>query len=150
MAAYFASLYLIHEAPHPRFARFNRAHQRMFGVMKVLGSVLVLGGIAAAHIATFHTQPQMHPRIAGFYALLTNALVGACNCDLIQMRALCHRAPRFSVCQNFSQMIEHLMTFAFRPMRVSSTRPVFNKHTLDYAQRPPSRFWGSEKSPDQR
>src|SRR5207248_11531255 len=38
---------LIGVAPHPGFARFNRAHQRMLGAIVVLGCVRLLGGIDA-------------------------------------------------------------------------------------------------------
>jgi hypothetical protein len=40
-------------APAPRFARFHRFHNRVFGVMEVLGGMFILGGVAAAHVPAF-------------------------------------------------------------------------------------------------
>jgi hypothetical protein len=44
---------LIHITPDPRFSRFDGTHKRVFGSVKVLGGVLVLGRIAASDVATF-------------------------------------------------------------------------------------------------
>jgi hypothetical protein len=59
----------------------------MFAVMKMLGSVLVLGRITAPHIPAHHAQAQMNPRIAHLHALFTNVRIGVPNLDLIQMLA---------------------------------------------------------------
>jgi hypothetical protein len=39
--------------------------------MKVFGRVLVLRAVAAANVATDHTEPEMHPVIADLQAFLT-------------------------------------------------------------------------------
>jgi hypothetical protein len=56
--------------------------------MKVFGSVLVLGRIAAAHVAALQAHAQVHPVIAGLYAVFANVLVGGSNADLVQVSAL--------------------------------------------------------------
>jgi hypothetical protein len=38
-----ARLDLVDITPDPAFSRFDRTHKRMFGVMEMLGGVLVLG-----------------------------------------------------------------------------------------------------------
>jgi hypothetical protein len=57
----------------------------MFGVMKVLGGVLVLGGITASHVSALQAQPQVDPGIAHFDALFTNVFVCRFNSNLIEM-----------------------------------------------------------------
>jgi hypothetical protein len=54
----------IHIAPPPILARLKRAHDRMLGVMEMFGGVLILRRVAAAHVATAETLPQMYPGIA--------------------------------------------------------------------------------------
>ena len=49
----------------------------MLGLMKVLGGVLVLGGVAAADVAADETFPQVNPGIAhlqAFFAALATGL----------------------------------------------------------------------------
>jgi hypothetical protein len=58
----------------------------MLRAMKVFGGVLVFRGVATAHVAAFHAQAQVHPRITALEALLTAALVCRGELDLIQMR----------------------------------------------------------------
>ena len=43
----------VHIAPDPSLSRLNRAHERVFRMLKVLGCVLVLRRVAAADIPTF-------------------------------------------------------------------------------------------------
>ena len=62
----------IHVAPRPAFTGFHGTDDGMFAGMKVLGCVLVLRGIAAAHMATFHAHPKMDPAIASLDAILAN------------------------------------------------------------------------------
>jgi hypothetical protein len=66
-------------------------------MMKMLGSVLVLRRVAAAHIATRHTQAQVNPCVAHFDALFADVRVRGCDFDLIEMLALgWHRfSPQF-------------------------------------------------------
>ena len=60
----------IHIAPAPILAGLKRAHDRVLGAMKMFGSVLVLGRVAAAHVATAETLPQMHPGVSHFQTFL--------------------------------------------------------------------------------
>src|SRR5690348_845187 len=87
---YFAGLDFVHIAPDPRFSRFDRTNERVFGVAKMLCRVLVLGRIAAAHVAAFEAQPQMHPCVMHLHALFANVLVGTREFDLIEMFARSH------------------------------------------------------------
>jgi hypothetical protein len=41
----------VHKTPHPVLAGLDGLHHRMFGGVKMFGSVFVLGRIAAAHVA---------------------------------------------------------------------------------------------------
>ena len=84
--------HLIDVAPHPRFARFNRADERMLGLMEVLGRVLILRRVAAAYMPAFEAKPQMHPGVPPLHAILTNVLVGLRHVDFIRMFAL-HNSP---------------------------------------------------------
>jgi hypothetical protein len=55
--------------------------------MKVLGGVLILGRIAAAHLPAGQAQAQMNPGIADFQALLASAFIGVFDFNLIEMFA---------------------------------------------------------------
>jgi hypothetical protein len=59
----------------------------MPGVVKVFGGVLVLGGIAAGDVATFHAQPQMDPGVAHLDALFADVNLGLSDFDLVEMCA---------------------------------------------------------------
>jgi hypothetical protein len=64
----------------------------MLGVMKVLGRVLVLGRIAAAHMAAFQAQAEMNPGVAHLQAFLAAFAAGGDVANLIEVSAgLCHR-----------------------------------------------------------
>jgi hypothetical protein len=58
----------------------------MAGGVEVFGGVLVLGLIAAAHVATSQTQAQMYPRIADFQTFFTAI---ATRSDLADRREMC-------------------------------------------------------------
>jgi precorrin-6B methylase 1 len=53
----------------------------------MFGGVLVLGRIAAAHVAANQAQAQVDPGVSSFHALLTHVLVCVSKLDLIQMAA---------------------------------------------------------------
>src|ERR1700685_3145580 len=55
---------LVHVAPAPILARLDRLHDGMFCSMKMLGGMLVLGGIAAPDVAADQAHPQMDPRVS--------------------------------------------------------------------------------------
>jgi hypothetical protein len=88
LARYLARGDLIHIAPYPALAGLNRPHQRMTRRVKMLGRVLVLRGIAAAHASTLQAHPQVHPRIAHLDAFLANVLGRLRKFDLIQVSTL--------------------------------------------------------------
>ena len=55
--------------------------------MEVFGGMLILGRVAAAHLAANQAQPQMNPGVADLQALLASAFVGVFDFDLIEMFA---------------------------------------------------------------
>ena len=68
----------------------------MFGVVKVLGGVLVLGRIATGCMSADHAHAQVNPRIASLNAVFTHMLVGLSYFDLVEVSALFgHRFLRF-------------------------------------------------------
>jgi hypothetical protein len=52
-----AHLDFIDVTPLPIFARLNRLYDRMFRVVKMLGGMLILRGIAAADVPAEQAQP---------------------------------------------------------------------------------------------
>jgi hypothetical protein len=55
------------------FSWFERLHDGVAGLVKMPGRMLVFGGIAAANVATFETEPQMNPgisRLQTFFAAI--------------------------------------------------------------------------------
>lgn len=59
--------------------------------MVVLGRMLVLGRIAAPHVAAAEAKPQMNPAISHFLALFADMFIGIADFDLIEMGAsICH------------------------------------------------------------
>ena len=56
--------------------------------MEVLGSVLVLGTVAAADVAAVQTHAQMNPSVAGFQTLFTARGVGPDVANRIEVHAL--------------------------------------------------------------
>jgi hypothetical protein len=63
-------LHLVDVTPAPVFARFERTHDGVVGLVEVFRSVLVLGRIATTYVAATEAQPQMDPRIAHLEAFL--------------------------------------------------------------------------------
>ena len=57
--------------------------------MKVLGGVLILGGITAADVTADKTFPQVNPRIAHLKALLAALATRLHLADLFYMRTRC-------------------------------------------------------------
>jgi hypothetical protein len=72
-------------APDPVFPRLQRLDQRVALPVKVLRRVLVLRGVAAAHVTTGETKPQVDPRVARLQALLAPLGVGFDVVDLIEV-----------------------------------------------------------------
>jgi hypothetical protein len=48
----------------------------MMRTVKVLGGVLVLGGVAAADMPAGEADPQVDPSVAGFHTIFTNVTGG--------------------------------------------------------------------------
>jgi hypothetical protein len=84
----FSGFGLIDIAPHPRFPSFIGTNQRVLGLMKVFGRVLVLRGIAASDMPARQAQPQVNPGVAGLDAVFANVFIATPDLDLIQMGAL--------------------------------------------------------------
>ena len=62
--------HFVYVAPSPVLARLEGLHDGVLGLMEVLGGVLVLGGIAAAHVAADEAFAQVHPGVAHLQAFL--------------------------------------------------------------------------------
>jgi hypothetical protein len=59
----------------------------MIRLLEMFGGVLVFGGIATPHMATFKADPQVHPCIANAQAILATTGGGLHVTDLVQMAA---------------------------------------------------------------
>jgi hypothetical protein len=59
----------------------------MFGVVKVLGSMLVLGRVATGRMSADQAHTQVNPRIARLNAVFTHMLVGLSYFDLVKVSA---------------------------------------------------------------
>jgi hypothetical protein len=67
---------LVYVAPSPVFAGLERLHNRVTRVIKVLRSVLVLRGVAAAYVTASHAQTQVNPGLPVLQAFLTALRAG--------------------------------------------------------------------------
>jgi hypothetical protein len=74
-------------APAPVLTRFERLHDGVLGLVKVLGRVLVLGRITAADVATDQALPQMDPGVSHLQAFLAAFAAGLYVVNLFHMRA---------------------------------------------------------------
>jgi hypothetical protein len=108
----------IYVAPAPFFARLKGFDNRVAGCVKVFGRVLILGRIAAAHVAARFAQSQVHPTVTHLQTLLA-ALRRARSSvsNLVQMRTL--RAHIFS--PSFYSLTA-MMAGECMPMSAVSTR----------------------------
>ena len=59
----------------------------MIRLLEMFGGVLVLGGIATAHMATFKASAQVHPCIANAQAILATTGGGLYVTNLVQVAA---------------------------------------------------------------
>jgi hypothetical protein len=80
---------LVNIAPAPIFSGLERLDDRVLGFMKVLGGVLVFGRIAAADVAAFQTQAQVHPGVSHFEAFFAATSAGSDFAHLIRVCAAC-------------------------------------------------------------
>ncbi len=81
---------LVHVAPAPILARLERPDDRVTGLPKMRGRVLVLGTVAAAYMPARHAEPQVHPPLADPKAILTTVRASRDFVDLIEMFAGSH------------------------------------------------------------
>jgi hypothetical protein len=81
----FAGLDLVYVTPDPGLARFDRTHQRMFGVVEMLGRMFVLGRIATGGMSANKAHAQMDPRISSLHAVFADMFIGFSYFDLIKM-----------------------------------------------------------------
>jgi hypothetical protein len=72
----------------------------MLRLVEMLGGVLVLRRVAAAHMSTAETQSQMVPGIANLHAVFTNVRGGRSDFDLIKVGTLCRH--RFLILREIS------------------------------------------------
>src|SRR5438094_8538896 len=77
--------FFVHVAPMPVLDGVQGLDDRMAGLLKVLGCMHVLRGIAAADMAAAHAHPQMDPLGFQLYAFLASRRARPDIADLIQM-----------------------------------------------------------------
>jgi hypothetical protein len=88
----------IHITPDPGLSRLDGAYQRMRGLMKVLGGVLVFRRVATACMSTNQAHAQVDPSVADLNAIFAYMLVRFSYFDLVKMRAyFCHKSSCFSL-----------------------------------------------------
>jgi hypothetical protein len=79
---------LVHVAPRPVLARFERGDDRVVTGRGVFGGVLVGGGVAAADVTAGAANPQMNPPTADAKAVLAALeLIRGVDLDLIEVSA---------------------------------------------------------------
>ena len=78
---------LVDITPDPRFARFDRANQRMLHFLEVLGRMFVLRRVATTYVSARETQAQMNPGVSHLHALFADVRFGCFDLDLIEVCA---------------------------------------------------------------
>jgi hypothetical protein len=120
--------YFVHVAPFPALARLKRPHNGVLGLMEVLGSVGVLGGVAAAYMAADQAFPQVDPGIAHLQAFLAALSAGSYFFDFFDVGAgglnVGHWSPLLFLAANGSSdsalSNQHLAFSHYRPELVLS------------------------------
>jgi hypothetical protein len=88
----------VHVAPLPILPRLKRLHDGVLGLVKMLGSVLVLRRVTASDVSANQALPEMHPGIAHFQTLFAALAAGGYLADFLHMSAtgfyLSHESPR--------------------------------------------------------
>lgn len=127
---------LIDIAPDPGFSGFNGTHERMLGVMEVLGGVLVLRRVATTHTSTLKTHSQMNPCVARLDALLADAFICAGNLDFFQMRTLVsHLFPFGGHRQRLTRVPQKLLRLAATGrnwMQISADRSALQRRKIQF------------------
>ena len=83
----FSGFDLIDITPDPRFARFDRAYQRVLYFLEVLGSVFVLRRVATPYVAAREAQAQVNPSVTHLHAFFADMLAGCLDFNLIEVCA---------------------------------------------------------------
>ncbi len=85
---------LVNEAPVPIFARFERPHKRMSGVLEVRQSVVVGRLAATSNLSALLAHPKVDPRPAGAKAVFASVGRWFHILNRVEMRAFVrHREP---------------------------------------------------------
>jgi hypothetical protein len=77
---------LVHVAPAPILAGLDGLHDGVLGAVKMLGGMLILGGIAAPNVAAGKAHSQMDPRISALQTFFAAVGIGFYMIDLIEVR----------------------------------------------------------------
>jgi hypothetical protein len=83
----FAGLDFVHVTPHPGLSRLDRAHQWVFGVVKVLGRMLIFGRITTGRMSANQAHAEVDPGVAGLDAVFAYMLIRCSYFDLVKVRA---------------------------------------------------------------
>jgi hypothetical protein len=81
---------LVNITPAPVFARLDRTHEGVVGGMEVLGGVLILGRIAAAHVSAGKAETKMNPGVAQLEAFFAAFRFGVDRLDVLTVIAVGH------------------------------------------------------------
>jgi hypothetical protein len=79
--------HVVDVAPLPIFAGLEGLHDGVVGRMIMFGGVLVLGTVAAAHVAAGQAQAKVNPAVAHLQTLLASGGMGLYVANLIDVRA---------------------------------------------------------------
>jgi hypothetical protein len=89
--------------PAPVLTRLKGLNDGMMRRTKMPSGVLVLGGVAASHVAAAQTEPEMNPRVAHLQAFFATRAAGMHLPNLVQVSAIsfCHRAFSYNLICRF-------------------------------------------------
>jgi hypothetical protein len=82
--------YLVDIAPYPVLSRLEGLDDRMAGGVEMLGSMPVLGRVAATYVPTGETESKVDPGITDFQTVLTPLGTRGDVMYLIKMRTTLH------------------------------------------------------------
>jgi hypothetical protein len=84
---------LVNIAPAPVLSGLKGLDNRVVGGMEMLGRVLILGGVTAAHMTTAETEAQVNPGITDFQTFLAAVGTRGDLSDLVEMcTVFCHQS----------------------------------------------------------
>src|SRR5579863_9044532 len=85
-----SNFYFIDVTPSPILAGFDGLNDGMLRGVKMFRGVLVLGRVAAAHVAAGETHAQVHPGVSDLEAVFTAARAGFDVANFLQVFAFAH------------------------------------------------------------